>query len=134
VISELVGVLDPAVDGFGCGFGRLESGFSPVTDGIGDPIAVLLDRDHYVRQHRQTLRARDHVEVGETRGGQPQICASSVAPGVGQRHGPLAANVYTAQRGGHGIESGGIDHRIELDVFLFEVYARLVDRKDRPAA
>jgi hypothetical protein len=57
-VGAVVDVLHPARLGGLGGLDRLEALLAQVDERVGDPVHVLLDRHHHVRQHRRAARAR----------------------------------------------------------------------------
>ena len=114
-VGAVVDVLDPGRLGGLGGFDHVEAVGAQGVDAVGDPVHVLLDRHHHVRQHRRAPRPGDHEQVGEPLAHQPEVGLGTVGPLVLDRPAPAAGDVDVHDGAGHGVEAGGEHDGVELE-------------------
>ena len=133
-VGELVAVLHPPGLGEFGRLDRVEVVLAEVYEGVGDPVDVLLDRHHHVRQHRRAAGPGDHEQVREPRRHQAEVGDRPVGPLLLQRQTVAAGDVDADDRAGHRVEAGGEHDRVELEGLAGRVDAGLGDRRDRVLA
>ena len=89
-----------------------------------DPLDVLLDRHRHVAQHRGRPRAGDHEQVREAGGGDAEVGLRAVGPLVLQLLAVAALDVDPVERARHGVEAGGEDDDVELELAVLGADAR----------
>ena len=79
-VGAVVDVLHPAGLGRLRGLDAVVAGLGHLTEAVGDPVDVLLDRHGHVRQHRRAARTGDQEQVGEPGRHQPEVGERAVLP------------------------------------------------------
>ena len=133
-VGAVVDVLHPARLRRLGGLDRGVAVLAQVVEAVGDPVDVLLDRHHHVRQHRRAARAGDGEEVREADRGESEIGGGAVRPLLLQRHAVASGDVDRDEGAGHRVEPGGVHDGVELERLVDGVDAGLGDRRDRVLA
>ena len=129
--ADLVDVGGPLVLGLRR---RVEGGRAAVAGprhGVGDPVDVLLDGDHHVREHGRAAGTGDHPEVRVAGRRDPEVRAGSFGPLLLEQHAVAPLDVERGQRPGHGVEAGGEHDRVELVLLLARAHACLRHLRQR---
>src|ERR1700744_2069127 len=84
-------------------------------DAITDPLHMLLQCRNEVRGRAWAPRALDREQIREAGDRQPKIGQRPLArPELAERYPVTAADVNTAERPRHRVESGGVDDDVEF--------------------
>ena len=85
-------------------------------EATGNPVNMLLDALHHVRQYCRTAGAVDHEQIRKTGGAQSEIGARTVLPFLLQRQAATAARIDAQQRPRHGVKPGCPYDRVEREL------------------
>src|ERR1700722_14545580 len=102
-----------------------------VVDQFDDPLDVLLDGRHHVREHRRTTRTGDDEEVWESRTSDSQVGPWTGSPLIAQLDAVAASDLDTQQGASHRVEPSGAHQHVEFVRFLRRLQAISTEAHDR---
>jgi hypothetical protein len=126
-----LGILHPRILGRLGRLDRADPLALAISDGVGDPFDIMLDRDRHVGRERRIARAADRQQIGEAGKAHAEIGARPIRQPVGKCHAAAPDDVHRAERPGDGIIAGRKHDRVERIVRVAGADTGRRDGRDR---